>query len=481
MIFTGYLTGLLYGALCLLIAAVAYKLGMPKKFTRKIVHVLVGLEWVILYHFLGAGVHFLMVCIFFLLLLIVSYKAKIMGMISSEADNSPGTIYYAAAMTGVAIVGCFLPNVMLPFGIGVFCTSFGDGLAGVVGQLITKHNPTIYGQKTFIGTLTNFVVSFLAAFTISTAFSMDLSILQCIAIGLLSVELELLGEGGFDNIAVTWATTALAYGFLYFANINNYLFPILITAPIVIFVKLKNALTKSGLIAALVIDLIVSISLGNLGFITFVIFFAGSIIIDKIKKRAKNKGRSDIEAKGDCRDAMQVLVNGLPATVVAAAYLITGKEIFIIPFAASLAEAFADTAASGIGAFSKHTFDPFRMKKCERGLSGGMSLIGTLASLLASFVIALSMLIWNVDDYSLRGLLIVALSGFAGALIDSLLGSLIQAKYKCAVCGKITERTEHCSVTTTRVCGIAAVDNDVVNLISCSFAAALALVLTVCI
>ena len=479
MILTGYLTGLFYAALCLLIAAIAYKLGMPKKFTRKIVHVLVGFEWGILYHFLGAGVHFLLVCIFFLILLIISHKAKLMSMISSDSDNSPGTIYYAAAMTGVALVGCFVPEVMLPFGIGVFCTSFGDGLAGVVGQLVTKPNPSLYGKKTLFGTLANFIVSSAAAFIISTIFSIDLSILQCLAIGLLSAELELVGEGGIDNVSVTWATTALAYGFMYFAEINNYLLSILLTVPIVIFVKLKNALTKSGLIAALVIDLVVSISLGNLGFVTFVLFFGGSVTIDKIKKRAKNKGRNDIEVKGDCRDAMQVLVNGLPATVVAIAYLITGKDIFVIPFAASLAEAFADTAASGIGAFSKHTFDPFRMKKCERGLSGGMSLVGTFASFLASFVIALSMPIWNVDDYGLRGFLIVALSGFAGALIDSLLGSLIQAKYKCTVCGKLTERTEHCSVSTTRVCGIASIDNDVVNLISCSFAAALALVLTI--
>lgn len=477
MILSGYLAGLIYAALCLLLAAVAYKLGMPKKFTRKIVHILVGFEWVILYHFLGAGLHFLMVCIFFLILLIVSHKAKLMSMISSDSDNSPGTIYYAAAMTGVALVGCFIPEVMLPFGIGVFCTSLGDGLAGVVGQLFTKANPKIYGKKTLLGTLTNFIVSSATAYVMSAVFSMELSLLQCLAIGVLSTQLELVCEGGWDNVTVTWATTALAYGFMYFAEVGNYLLPVLLTVPIVMLVKLKGALTASGLIAALAIDLIVSASLGNLGFVTFVIFFGGSVIIDKIKKHAKNKGRADIEAKGDCRDAMQVLANGLPATIAAAVYLITGKDILILPFAASLAEAFADTAASGIGAFSKHTFDPFRMKKCERGLSGGMSFVGTLASLFASLVIASSMLLWRLDDYGVRGLLIVALSGFVGALLDSLLGSLIQAKYKCSVCGKLTERAEHCSSPTTRICGIAAVDNDVVNLISCSFATALALLL----
>ena len=63
----GYLCGIGYAALCLLMSLIIYKLGVSKKITRKIVHILVGFEWVILYHFFGAGLHFLAVCIFFLI------------------------------------------------------------------------------------------------------------------------------------------------------------------------------------------------------------------------------------------------------------------------------------------------------------------------------------------------------------------------------------------------------------------------------
>ena len=42
MTFLGYSLSLLYGILCLLISVVAYKLGMEKRYTRKIVHILVG-------------------------------------------------------------------------------------------------------------------------------------------------------------------------------------------------------------------------------------------------------------------------------------------------------------------------------------------------------------------------------------------------------------------------------------------------------
>ena len=77
MIATGYILAFLYGILCLLLAHVAYKLGMPKIYTRKLVHVLVGFEWVILYFFHGATVHSLIVCLAFLaLLFVVSRKAR---------------------------------------------------------------------------------------------------------------------------------------------------------------------------------------------------------------------------------------------------------------------------------------------------------------------------------------------------------------------------------------------------------------------
>jgi hypothetical protein len=47
-------------------------------------------------------------------------------------------------------------------------------------------------------------------------------------------------------------------------------------------------------------------------------------------------------------------------------------------------------------------------------------------------------------------------------------------KYKCIVCGKITEREEHCSLPGEKYSGVSFVDNDVVNIISCAFSAVLA-------
>ena len=119
MILKGYLIAFAYGIFCLLLSAFVYKLGVPKVFTRKIVHILVGFEWVILYIFHGATYHFLIVCLAFLTLLIVAAKMDLMPMISSESDNAPGTVYYAVSMSIMAIVCLFSSKFMIPFGIAV--------------------------------------------------------------------------------------------------------------------------------------------------------------------------------------------------------------------------------------------------------------------------------------------------------------------------------------------------------------------------
>ena len=156
-------------------------------------------------------------------------------------------------------------------------------------------------------------------------------------------------------------------------------------------------------------------------------------------------------------------------------YLITGDKVFIVAFLASFSEALADTAASGIGALSNKTFDIFRMKRCDSGLSGGMSLIGTVASLVGASLISVIAFAFGYVDFYVA--IVISLCGFLGGVFDSLLGSLMQVKYKCTVCGKITERKWHCGEVTAHYCGFKFIDNNAVNFCGTLFAAVLSVAL----
>ncbi len=470
MVLYGYVFGIGYGLMCLLLALVVYKCGVPKKYTRKIVHILVGFEWVILYHFMGAGLHFLIVCLAFLALLLVAYFTNLFPMISSDSDNALGTVYYAVAMTGVAICAMFFEDVMIPFGMAIACTSLGDGMAGVVGQAVKNHNPKIYKNKSLFGTISNFVFSFIGVFLIDRIYGAGLGVFPCFALALLSALLELITEFGLDNIVITWCVAA--FGYLFTLGVGwDYAAPILLT-PVVIWLTLSHkALTRSGIVAAIIVDVVISIGYKNFGFILLLSFFALGVVVDKIKKKIRSDF-VDEGKKGECRDAVQVFANSVVAALCALGFIFKSGIFFTVGFVAALSEALADTVASGFGALAKRTFDPFRFKPTEGGISGGMSVLGTFAALVGSFTIGV--IAYAFGRVSFKALLITTAAGFLGSIFDSFLGSLAQVKYRCGVCGKITERHIHCSERTQRHSGLPFIDNDVVNLLSCLFSVAFA-------
>ena len=258
---------------------------------------------------------------------------------------------------------------------------------------------------------------------------------------------------------------------------ENYIVPILLTPAIIAFAKKKKALTTGGIIAALAVDIAISITLRSFGFCILLAFFMGGIAVDKIKKKTQKtkQNAENVEKRGSCRDHIQVLANALVATVCAALYFFFDSRVFLIAFVASLAEALADTAASGVGALSGQAYDIFRRRPCQVGLSGGMSLLGTLASVVAALLVGVLALAFG--EINLTEMSIITLAAVLGAFFDSLLGSLAQVKYKCSVCGSVVEREQHCGEPAVRYSGIPFVNNDLVNLVSTLFAAGISAVI----
>ena len=135
------------------------------------------------------------------------------------------------------------------------------------------------------------------------------------------------------------------------------------------------------------------------------------------------------DKKTEGRNAFQVFANGgLGMLVVLVSYHFfrsSGVALYILVFAT----ANADTLSSEIGKFFKQpTFDIIRWKTVPVGWSGGVSWAGTLAGWTGSCAIALLGAL--IVGGSPKQYWCIAIFGFIGMLIDSIYGSLLQAKYR---------------------------------------------------
>ena len=225
-----------------------------------------------------------------------------------------------------------------------------------------------------------------------------------------------------------------------------------------------HSLNKNGAFAAMFTGTIIFGIGGWQWAILLLTFFITSSALSRAFKKRK-QGLEEKFSKGHERDAGQVFGNGGIATLFAALHFFFPNELWPwLGFAASLAAVNADTWATELGVLNPH---PPRMitdlrKVVEKGTSGGISLIGTLASLAGSALIAfLASLL--TDNWSL--FLLVTISGLAGSLFDSLIGGTVQAMYFCPKDNKETEKypIHTCGTPTTHIRGWTWLNNDWVN------------------
>ncbi len=138
----------------------------------------------------------------------------------------------------------------------------------------------------------------------------------------------------------------------------------------------------------------------------------------------------------------------------------TKNDVYILASFASVAVSFADTISSDIGIYFKHkTYDITTMRPIKVGLSGGISLVGTLAGLVGSLIFAF--LVGYIFNLDVKESIIIAIAGSSGMFLDSILGSLWQAKYE-----QNNDITEEKTSTNILIKGISWLNNDGVNLLA---------------
>jgi len=197
-------------------------------------------------------------------------------------------------------------------------------------------------------------------------------------------------------------------------------------------------------------------------------FFISARLLERSRRPLQDDRRLTSQ-QYDARTLEQVLaVGGVPA-LGAVGLLATGEAAFGLASLSALAFATADTWGTAVGMTSPV---PPRLlgvgPEVEAGWSGGVTLRGLIASVLGACAIGLVAMRWdNLRHWS--PLAWVAGLGFAGALVDSILGATVQARYRCSRCRAQTENRDHCGGRTVRQRGY--LSNAGVNLV-CSLGVA---------
>lgn len=249
-----------------------------------------------------------------------------------------------------------------------------------------------------------------------------------------------------------------------------------VLAVIVAFVTIrKKAFTVPAALSACAVLITVAVCSGWSGIVIVLAAYFTIFAVDMAVGNKSEKVTRAINQRTGARGIVQVIANALAATVAALASFIFKRPELMMVYAAALTECLADSLASDVGVLSKKDpIDICRMKRIKRGLSGGVSLLGTLSALAGCVLMFL--VSWIFFGMSVRLAVTVIAIPMVGICIDSILGSLVQAKYKCTVCGKSTEKTIHCGAETSHVGGLKLINNDAVNIISNFLTAILAAV-----
>lgn len=355
--------------------------------------------------------------------------------------------------------------------------AMGDGAAGAIGSRYGRQKLPWNPKKSWAGSIA-YVLAATAAAAALLLFTLDryahdpwpgprgwVLIVAPLLTACFCAFIESVDTGLDDNLTAPLLGGPLLYGLLS-GDPARLLPPFGNDVPVGLAVNVALAVLAlaargvglSGAIAGIVLGAGVYAGTTWRGFILLLVFFVLGTAATKLGYERK-RARGIAQERGGRRGASNALANvGAAFALSLMAALAPDPNmrlLFIMGVAGAFATALSDTAASEIGKlWGRTTVLITTFRRVPPGTEGAVSLEGTAAGLLGSVVIAMAAA--PLLDHGLgRGaplaaaLLIVAAAGFAGMLLESLLGALLDS--------------------------VKAADNDFVNFLNTVFGALLAM------
>lgn len=434
------------------------------EFPRKIVHILVG-NWI----FLGPLFENYWAMIFtplvFVFLNYFSIKSQTFhSMERNGSKRDYGTVYYAISLVLLSSLSYYTGKWIYAL-IGILIMTYGDGLAALFGMKYGYRNFIVNPKKTYEGSFIVFVFGFIISLilplfyfekiSVSFTFFLGISLIN----GIYSLILELAGRNGLDNLLLPIGSGIMG-GLMIYHPSKGFFLSLLISSAILFYAYKKRAISIDGASIAILVGAILYFCGGLYLYLALLGFFILGSIITKIKNPYKNSIKKYNKESNNGRNASQVLSNSLPAVVLAFMYYLSHNSLYLLLAFVIFAGASADTFASEIGSLSKRkVISLIGLKEVPRGLSGGVSILGILASIVGALILSF----FVYPEFGKSGVIFCTFLGFLGSIIDSILGSLFQRKYMTSD-GLLSDYQE--IKTDTPVKGLVFVSNNTVNLIS---------------
>lgn len=184
--------------------------------------------------------------------------------------------------------------------------------------------------------------------------------------------------------------------------------------------------TRTAAFAGLAVATLAILGLGPGALLPLAVFVLGGGALTRLG-RGRKQAVGTAEGSEGRRGVLHVIAKlGLPALIGLAGLLGGPGRALSIAYAAALAGALADTAATEVGPLGGGTafgLRDGRLARLPHGSPGGMSLVGLAASLGGAAAVACSAVLPGlIDNGATVG--VVAAAGFGAALLESIVGGL---------------------------------------------------------
>lgn len=205
--------GLGLGAIVLLAETLYRRLSANSELARKVVHIGTGnvilvAWWLQIPAWIG-----ILASIIASVIALSSYYIPFLPGINSVGRKSFGTFFYAISI-GI-LIAWFWPLQQFQYAaLGVLVMTWGDGLAGLIGQHFGKHPYEVLGmKKSWEGSLTMAVTSYAVSCLILLSVQGNTwqTWVVPIAIALVATGLEAFSKLGIDNLTVPLGSAALGF------------------------------------------------------------------------------------------------------------------------------------------------------------------------------------------------------------------------------------------------------------------------------